>query len=293
MKKIVTVLNVDKNVGCALDTIDSIKTCVGDDILVVVDGVYWNLWQEIPVAKINGFKHGCPKSPYRNVALGLKAASEMWNGKFDWLCYCEYDVLFASSRFIYNLKMAEQMGVWMLGNDGRIDGIAMPLVQAVIGEPLHKSYYLIGCCQFFHRDFIEKLKSIDFFDKFLSLTNSFTDGFFPFYSGYDLSEHLYPTLARHFGGNIGVFANYESENGKWHGAYQYYPVRWRPELDPETENFPHASILHPLKEVSHPIRIFHKERRIQCKEQKERERQSALSSIYPSDTPKVEELSTL
>jgi hypothetical protein len=238
--------------------------------------------EEFSVGKVQGFVHGKPKSPYRNVALALQTLTDTYPDA-DWYLYTEYDALFTSSRFRENLRLADQQGVWMLGNDGHVDDVAMPLVQAMIGEPFKSCYYLLGCCQFFHRDFIARLKELDFFNKFLTMTNGFTDGYFPFYSGYDLSEHMYPTLCRHFGGNVGVFAHYD-EAGQWHGAYEYFPCRWRPELDPQTENFPDPSIMHPLKSYDHPIRQHHRTKRQQWKALLKRERPSESSSTCPSAT---------
>lgn len=278
--EIATLLNVHSHPDAILDTIDSIQTFVGDKILVLIDGAKWKEFEAVPlpVPKLEGFYHNKPKSPYRNVALGLSTLVDTYDA--DWYLYCEYDVLFTSPRFRSNLKMAEEKGVWMLGNDGHVDDVNMPLIQALIGEPLKGAYYLLGCCQFFHRDYMDKLRSINFFDRLLNMTCSFTDGFFPYYNGYDLSEHMYPTLCRHFGGNVGVFASYD-ENGKWHGAYEYFPCRWRPELDFETENFPDASIMHPLKTYDHPIRAHHRERREKWKTLLQKERQLESSSIYP------------
>jgi hypothetical protein len=256
--KIATVLNVHADPKTIIDTCQSIFAHVGQNVLLLVNGSAWETLKDIdlPVCKVHGFNHNKPKSPYRNVALGLKMAQEQWPDA-DWFCYTEYDVLFASSRFRANLEMAEEKKVWMLGNGGRVDEVSLPLVEAMLGEKFRSVYYLLGCCQFFHKDFIAKLVEIDFFDRFLFLTNEFPDGFFPAYTGYDISEHLYPTLCRHFGGNVGVFATWDDQE-KWHGSYQYFPMRWKPELD---EIYEDASILHPVKEFSHPIRKRQRERR--------------------------------
>lgn len=244
-----------------IDSVDSIFAYLTRNVLLVVDGAAWDKFRHIdlPVNKVSGFRHNQRKSPYRNVALGLKLAWEN-SPDCDWYCYTETDVLFASRRYEANLRMAEEQGVWMLGNDGRVDDKAMPLVESLVGGKFRSVYYLLGCCQFFGRKFMEKLAEINFFDRFLFLTNDFSPGCFPSYSGYDISEHMYPTLCRYFGGAVGVFATWDAK-GQWHGAYRYFPMRWKPELDPATENFPEASILHPLKSVDHPIRVYHRERR--------------------------------
>jgi hypothetical protein len=269
--EIAAVLNAHSQPDIIIDTVDSILTYMTKNVLVLIDGYGWDKMKDVPLPchRMEGFPHGTIR-PYRNVALGLKSVVETWPNA-DWYYYCEYDVLIGSNRFLHNLKKAEEIGVWMLGNDGHVDDLAMPLVQALIGQPIKSSYYLIGCSQFFHRKFIDKLNEIDFFERFLNMTNGFTNGYFPFYSGYDISEHMYPTLCRHFGGNIGVFATYD-EHGKWHGAYEYFPVRWKPDLNPEKDKYKEASIMHPLKSYDHPIRKYHREKREKWKDLQNQEK---------------------
>lgn len=279
--EIACVVSGHDDVRCTLDTVESVQTYVTPNVMLFLEETAWpqfrNASCSVPIVK--GFRHRVPKSPYRNVALALSTLVET-HPDVDWYCYCEYDVLFGSERFKHNLRMAEEKGVWMLGNDGRIDNAALPLVQAMLDKPIKSSYYLLGCCLFFHRHFMLKLKEIDFFDRFLMMTSGFEEGTFPLYLGWDVSEHLYPTLCRHFGGNVGVFAHYDEE-GTWHGAYRYFPVRWRPELDPETESFPEASILHPLKSYDHPVRELHRKRREAWKVSQTKERPSESSSTSP------------
>lgn len=255
--RVATFLNIHANPDLVFDTIDSIKTHMTNDILAVVDGASSAFTDvKIPVPYIKGFKHGFPRAPYRNVALGLKNLTEMYDS--DWYCYLDYDALVASERFKQNLQMADDKGIWMLGNDGAVNEVQIPLVDAILGWKMTKGYYLLGCMLFFSRKFIDKLKEINFLDRFLTATNSFSQGFMPGYDGYDVSEHMYSTLARELGGNIGVFASYTP--GRWHGSYEYFPCRFRPELT-EDENFPDASILHPLKNYDNPIRVLHRNKR--------------------------------
>lgn len=255
---IATVISTHNDVECTLDTVESVKMFVGDRIMLMVDGACWPKWQSIrtDAYKVKGFLHGVSKSPYRNMALSLQQAWELWKKDISWLCYTEYDVLFASSRFAHNLKMAEEKNVWMLGNDGHVDDKQVPFIEALVKDKFQSIYYLLGCCQFFHRKFLEKLEEINFFEKFLSLTNQFSPGKFPSYNGYDISEHLYPTLCRHFGGAIGVFATWD--HGEWHGAYRYFPMRWR---IPITEDFEVASIIHPTKNYDDIVRQYHRVKR--------------------------------
>lgn len=254
-------LNVHSHPEVVIDTIDSIKTYLTHDILVVIDGAS-NSFNNIslPTATLNGLPHNISRSPYKNVALSLMNLYESYPNH-DWYCYTEYDCLFTSDRILTNLKIAKEKNIWMLGNDGHVDDIPIPFLESIMRTKFNGCYYLLGACQFFSNEFLGKLMEMEFFDKLLLSTSPYSDGFFPLYQGYDISEHMYPTLARHFGGLVGVFATYDYATRKWHGSYKVFPVRWRPELDLDTENFPEASIMHPLKEMMHPIRVYHRNKR--------------------------------
>lgn len=265
MVKIATILSVHNDVDLVLDTLDSVLEYMTEDVLLLIDGAskeFDNI--DLPVHKLKGFRHGITKSPYKNVALGLKNVVELFPDA-DWYCYLEYDCLITSIRFKYNLEMATDRDIWMLGCDGHVDDKDIPLVSAMLKTPLNSSYYLLGACQFFSKFFMEKLKEINFFDRFLSLTNEFSGGDMPGYSGYDVSEHLYPTLCRQFGGNIGVFSSWDNTEEKWHGSHEVFPVRWQPEI---TEKYTEASIYHPLKNYDSPIRQYYRKIRKLIKEKK-------------------------
>ena len=127
-------------------------------MLILVDGIAWNQFQDfdMPASLLCGFKHGCARAPYRNMALGLKMMAENWPDS-DWYCYTEYDALFTSDKFKKNLELADEMDVWMLGNDGHIDDKEIPLVESMMGGKFRSYYYLLGCCQFYSKKFIKKL----------------------------------------------------------------------------------------------------------------------------------------
>jgi hypothetical protein len=198
----------------------------------------------------------------------------------DWYCYAEYDVLFASDKFKSYLRFAEENNVWMVGFDGHFHREPLPAVQHLIGQPFKASVYLLGCCQFMHRNFFDALKRYDFFPRFLRSTKSYEYGFYPLYNNYDLSEQMYPTLCHNFGGGVGSLSS-GSENGwmadysscpdrymetGWWGDYSYFPVRYQPEICFETENFREASIIHPVKTYDHPLREFHRKLRLENKD---------------------------
>jgi len=260
--KIATILNTHENSDVFHDTLDSICTWMSNDVLVLVDGVNWQQFaaEDLPVYKLEGLRHGCNKAPYRNVALGLKEASNLWP-EADWYCYMEYDCLVGSSAIKNDLKLAEKEGIWCLGNDYRISNIKFQLLECMLKTKFRESHYLLGCCVFFKNTFIQKLLEINFFERFLYLTNEFSQGFFPQYEsqgGYDISEHLYPTLAVHYGGKIGQLANWSETHQKWTGQFEKYPLRFRPDLE---EDYQNACLMHPLKTYDNPIREYYRKRR--------------------------------
>jgi hypothetical protein len=257
-----------------LDTIDSIREYVTEDILVVVDGAAWNTWGndiKVPAYKMSGFYHNLANAPYRNVAFGLMNTTKLFPGA-DWYGYVDYDVLFTSDSFKNDLEKANSEGVWVVGNDVRPaqDDIRLDLLEQFFQIKLEEIYYVLGCCHFYNNKFIKMLWDINFFEKFLWLTNGFTYGFFPAgrrcgpsYPGspgyiFDLSEYLYPSLAFHLGGRLKGMAKCEKD-GTWKGDYKKYPMRWKPELGPN-DYFEEATIMHPVKEAL-PIRYYQREKR--------------------------------
>jgi len=266
--KLATIINVHGNTELVQDTLDAVRTWVTEDVLLVVDGAKWDEWGaglEVPAYKLRGFFHGVPKSPYRNVTLALMTAHQQWP-KADWYCYSEYDVLFTSSAFKEDLASAADRGVWCIGNDLRTQNFKFPFLEKMLKTQFDESKYLLGCCVFHHGDFIRKLHSEGFFNKFLNWTNIFSQGHFPDYEeqgGYDVAEHLYPTLANHYGGKVEQFATWHHSHGMWQGNFRKYPMRWQPEIDPQQEDFPEASIVHPIKDLDHPIRQSNQVKRYQ------------------------------
>lgn len=231
---IATILNVHSDEELILDTINSISTYMTNKILIVVDGASWESLKNLPGNKVKGFHHGSSKSPFRNVALGIKTAYERYK-KVDWFCYMEQDVLVTSNKF----KEYLTPDIWILGNNGHPDNLPVPAIDAIIGKESAKySYYLLGCCQFMNKNFIQKLvEEYDFFNRFLGGSYGFT--------GYDMSEYLYPTLVRCFGEKVGILASWSEKHRVFRGSH-YFPMRYRPEIE---EDSPEASLVHPVKSM--------------------------------------------
>ena len=76
--EIATVMNVHSSPDIIRDSIDSIYTYMTEKIILLVDGASWNNLKDenFQAALVEGFHHNVSKSPYRNVALGLKTLYE-------------------------------------------------------------------------------------------------------------------------------------------------------------------------------------------------------------------------
>lgn len=260
--KIAVVLNTYCSPDVILDDVAAIKTWVTQDVILVIDGAAWGEIGKIDykVKTIKGFVHDYPKGPYRNATLGLMEAYSTYPN-MDWYCYCDWDTLFVSNEFLEDLRIAKKQGVWVIGNDINTEQYKFPLLEIMLKTEFDCAKYLLACCMFFSGDFIKHLHNMDFFNKFLNLTSDFKNGEFPDYDGFDFLEHLYPTLANHYRGKVSQFAFYCPKTQEWRGDYKKYPMRWKPELDFETENFKEACIMHPLKSYNHPIRDYHRNKR--------------------------------
>ena len=262
--RIATILSAHENSPVYRDTLASVRRYFSDDLVVLVDGFGWNQFVSEDVDKIEGFRHGKPSAPFRNVALGLIGAWERWGGKADWYCYMEYDCLVGSDETKIHLGMADQRDYWMLGNDLRIMGHSMPMLNRIEGSEI-KLHYLLGCCHFFSSEFMRLLSDKDIPRRILENTNFFTSDFF--LEGdkgrrqkvYDPSEFIYPSLAVHHGGLIEQLAC-GREDGSWEGNYNHYPMRFRPDLS-EKDPYRQACVMHPLKDAESPLRKCHRLKR--------------------------------
>lgn len=255
--KVAALVNIHDDSPIMMDTIESLEVNLTKDILVLFDGYAKDqAMQFMPnLRKIVGFEHGPYKSPYRNIALGLKKLYEFFPNH-DWFCYCEYDVLFASSLIIQDLEKYNDF--WLIGNELQSSPIDMKTMELMLKAKFEDVRSILGCCLFFSKKFMEKLSEIDFFNRFLWYTNGLKEGFFPEFLGYDISEHIYPTLAIHFGGKVKELSHWDNLTSMWRGDFKKYPIRWKPDID---QFFPEATILHPVKNYDDPIRQYFRRRR--------------------------------
>lgn len=258
------------------DTIESIRCYMTDQVLLLIDEAGWKNFSgfEIPVPFMRGLYHGFPKAPYRNISLGLLHAYKNWPNS-DWYFYTEYDALIGSNYFMKDLEEAKKRDLWICGNDYRVKqedrgkkSVKLELIELMIKDKFKEIFYLLGAVLFYNKKFMKKLMDENFLEKLLYYTNDFQDGFFPGYEGpaaWDLIEHLMPTMAKHWGGNIGQFAKWSDRTNSWvDGNFRRYPVRWQPEIF-KFEEYANASIIHPCKKFNSPLRIYHRgKRKIKC-----------------------------
>lgn len=230
--KVTTLIHCHKFLGIQ-DTIKFVQKNMSKDILLLVDGAGWKEFdkEQLPVPVLKGFNHGYYKAPYRNVILGLIHAYKNWPDS-DWIAYLEYDTIVSSSDFFIDLKKANDDGVWLVGSDYRdkqnfqgIKSVNLPLIEAILKEEIKEIHYFLGAVQFFHKDFMKKLMENDFLEKLLYYTNDFQKDFFPGYSNtspaaWDCSEHIYPTLAIHWGGRIQQLSKWDDKKLVWSGNYK-------------------------------------------------------------------------
>jgi hypothetical protein len=261
--KSVAIIGAHENSLVLKDTIASVEHYLTKEILLVVDGINGSQFEDNDRI-LKGFPHGRPQAPYRNVCLGLMEAWNKWGDVPDWYCYVEYDCLFGSHEIRNHLGKAKEMDFWILGNDFRKEKNRIPILDHFFKSKLNPCYFL-GCCVFYNSKFIRALAKDNFFERFLYFTN-FYDGPIIMVDNngkkqlvYDISEFLYPTMAVAYGGKISELACWKE--GSWTGNAEFYPMRFRPDLD-EKDSFKNACVMHPLKNIESPLRQYHRNKRL-------------------------------
>lgn len=242
--KIATIVASHKNNQVLKRCLEGVKKHVGDDLFVMADGASWSQFERAPFPRVRGYSHGLPRAPYRNLTLALRAAVQRWAGSFDWVLYCEYDVVFRNDNYRSDLLPRASC----VGFDHRLEEMNIPLIDSMFGKKLTEYHYLIGACVFHRMTYLERLEEINFFERFLNVTEFLPPITFPGYEGYDLGEHLYPTLASEYGDVVGL-THWMPWANTWDGNKAKYAVRWKPEVEESEIHAGLTSIVHPMKEL--------------------------------------------
>ena len=233
--------------GLLQNTISSIQRFWGVQPILLMDGVSKRSSNPTSCKILYGVPHGRSAAPVANVALGWAHMSRIVD-QTDWVVYLEYDCLVRSSRFLSNLHAAHSEKISMLGTNGRA---MMCNVPSLTNDQRSFSYYFLGCFSAIRGEMLKKMQDQDYFAKIYNLLDH--TGRVREYDGYDFSEVAYPSFVRSHGGRVGVLSSYDEIQDRWHGSYQNFPVRWKPEI-PSSRVFQNASVLHPIKSIDHPLR---------------------------------------
>lgn len=241
--KIAVLLNCHAYPELVVDTLNSLKTWVSDDIAIMIDAAGWDNFSFIHWNNIvfKSLYHGFYKSPYRNITFGLKKIYEIFPD-YDWYVYTEYDCLFTSKGYLDDIQNSNEISCY--ASDIRFGNLSLPLLDKIFGRPIHDYFTMLGCCVFYSGAFIKKLYEMSFYDKLLDNTINLTTGEFPGYDEYAFEESLYPTLVNALGGKVVELGAWRS--GKW--TNNKYMMRFKPGIDIK-ELSGDVSIVHPLKNI--------------------------------------------
>jgi hypothetical protein len=258
--EITTLINAHGLPELVADTVESVACYLGPNVQVVLDGGNHDAFKGVQFPYFVGLTHMHHKAPYRNMLFGMKKVVEA-NPHSDWYVYMDYDCLVLSDAVARDMATWAEAGVWVAGGDKRVDQRCdLGFAESVLRLGIDKKEYLLGAFLAFHKDFIARLLAIDFWERMLFKTSDFQRGFFPGYKDWDVSEHLYPSLAASLGGTVLGLSKFDQRFRVWEGNFQRYPIRWQPEIAVE-EILPPASVAHPVKEVASPIRALARSRR--------------------------------
>ena len=267
---IATITLAHDKIEVVADTLDSLHSYMSNKNLVVVDEAGWERcdWQSLKAVVEKGYYHNFRQGPYRNSALGIWRAAQLWPD-VKWYCYFEYDALVLNEGYKKELAQAEKDGCLIVGNEYTTDEFDLPLLEKILTESVTKVYHLGGFCQFMHRDMVQGLMKRGFFERFLEATKGFENGYFPREKGKmpAFEEELWATLAGYLGGGPASIRELAGWDGMFvwdggaseprynvsHGDWRKFPMRFRPEIGAD-EVFPETSLVHPVKDFDHPVR---------------------------------------
>ena len=255
MTSISLLLNSHKNSKILLDSINAIEKYLTDDFMIIFDQDYAKDFDNLKYKKICGFSNSSDKiagmksaTPYRNVAMGLYELYKK-NENSDWYGYMEYDCLVTSEQLLIDLSRSKDF--YFIGSNFRNYEGKVPFFEKIVGSELNDIFYSLGCCFFINSQFMKKLISENFFNKFLELTNYFNNRNVYIenenkkYYIYDLSELLYPTLAVHYGGRLLELSNYNEDEKVW--TNNNYKLRFRPNIQSPSSD---DCLIHPSKKMN-------------------------------------------
>ena len=249
--EIATILNVHNNPELTRDTIDSVRAWCTRKIVLVIDKAGWENYEGFThpdTVVVCGVYHGVSRSPYKNIAIGLMKAYELWP-RVSWYNYIEYDFLYLNDHFKNSLKAGRNYSLiginyethhhvnnhWMTKDAFRGTGYSGP--ELVCRK-------MLGALMYFSNKCMKGLADIDYFNYILEHTKTFKGDAFPHFTDYAVEEILYTTAATAFGELIDI---------RELDPTQHFAVRWGDAIEPN-EIKPHTTAVHPSKSLDCPIR---------------------------------------
>ncbi len=219
------------------DTLNRVKKYLTDKTVIVCDQMGWKDILKIKTNKLCGVYHGNINSPYRNQIIGLshlfkKYPHCTWYGNVEW------DTAINGTGLLEDLSFAE--GCWTAGFDMREYDHDWKVLSSKLNRKITKTLYFIGCCLFFHHDFIEICEKEGYFAKILEMAKIYGSRF-PDYREWSVDEALLPSLSRSYDKQGYEFGCWEDNINR-----DRYSIRYKPGWDELPEMW-HAA--HPLKDM--------------------------------------------
>lgn len=222
------------------DSINRVKKYLTDKVTVICDRAGWKeIYPLTGVSKICGSYHAHKTSPYRNQLTGLshlyrKYPNCTWYGNVEW------DTAINGDKILEDLEKANDIGAWTAGFDMREYGANWPLLSSKLDRKIDSTRYFIGCCLFFHHDFLKVCEEGDFFGKILE-TSRIYGPFWPDYREWSVDEALLPSIARSYDKPGYEFGCWDQNRNR-----EFYSIRYQPDWESLSEGWQAA---HPLKDM--------------------------------------------
>ena len=245
------IISVHNNPDLARDTIDSVRCWATKQIVLIVDKAGWDLYRDFqhPDTKVVcGVFHNANRSPYKNMAIGLKNAYELYpNAK--WYNYIEYDAIYTSDRFKLDLTAAGNAAAVGFDYVFKGDSTDNWIVKQIFNRDV-ECHKLLGAVTYYSNSCIRSFIEYNFFEELFKITATFQSADFPNFSEYAVEEIIFPSAASQFGEvkNLGI------------GMSRRYAVRFGDFIHPN-EITPETSIVHPTKGLDCPIRQHYAKQR--------------------------------
>lgn len=216
------------NPSVTAQTVADIKSHLTDQVVTVVDAKGWHLFNNVDCDLIRGQPHGLPFNSHLNQIIGLNHTFNTFDA--DWYGHVEWDVLIRGNVLKQDLETTSKDN-WMAGFDLREWEAPWPFLSEKIGIKIEKTRYVLGCCQFYRRHFLESLWKTGFVREIVKSSGFWRDKW-PDYKEYSTDEAIIPSVCRAMGGGV-----LDLKGDK-------YAVRYRPVW---TELPDAAEVIHPVK----------------------------------------------